>query len=63
MNDDDYTLDDLVKDEKRQIWLWALLFAGAAGFLYPHQWSYACAAIATGTLYAALRTTRRGRAR
>ncbi|MCA8922035.1 MAG: hypothetical protein KDD82_09515 [Planctomycetes bacterium] len=29
MNDDDYTLDDLVKDEKRQIWLWALLFAGA----------------------------------
>ena len=23
------TLDDLVKDEKRQIWLWALLFAGA----------------------------------
>lgn len=26
---DDYSLDDLVKDEKRQIWLWGLLFVGA----------------------------------
>ena len=27
--DDDYSLDDLVQDEKRQIWLWGLLFVGA----------------------------------
>jgi len=27
--EDDYSLDDLVKDEKRQIWLWGLLFVGA----------------------------------
>jgi len=27
--EDDYSLDDLVQDEKRQIWLWALLFVGA----------------------------------
>ncbi|MEZ6186694.1 MAG: hypothetical protein R3F62_16995 [Planctomycetota bacterium] len=27
--DEDYTLDDLVHDEKRQLWLWGLLFVGA----------------------------------
>lgn len=26
---DAYELDDLVRDEKRQIWLWGLLFLGA----------------------------------